>query len=325
MNKSVALTVALVIIFVVTRYGPSDSLPLSVLLAGQTIAYLAMIGLFALLPRLVFEDQLPIFWSLTLVGAAASFLFSDSSFRADAVASWTALIAASLLIGRARLVDQKIESIALLGGIAVIGASLIWLLPNLQVMTALQKEQLGLLQSSWQTTLGTTLTVPAEREALTEQLTLLSAFLIRMIPSMIVLSWLTQFSIGLFLFLRATELIGMRRPVQPLSNWHMPFWLIGALIPLAIARLLGGEEVTYWADNGLAVLAVIYAVGGLAIGEFFMRRFGFGWFMKTAVYLMMFLSGLVGFLLLVGFGFFDSFMDWRSRADRGNELANEND
>lgn len=325
MNRTVVAAALAVTVFVLSRYWPGGDLPLLFSLVAQTIGYAAMIAVYWSLPRLLFSGDQVWFWAMSVAGAAASLLLVESGFRGDAVAAWSALIAASLITARGRQADAPLSHIGFAGALAVIAGSLLWVIPNLQVMTLLQQEQFAQLQEQWKGLLGAAVGSQVEREALLEQLKLVSKGVIRLLPATLVLSWLVQYLIGLLLFLRATELLGMRRPVQPFAGWHLPFWLNGVLIIAALGRLLGTEQVAYWADNLLAVLAVVYSVGGLSIGEFFMRRFRFGLFMKGAIYLMLFLSGLVGCLLLIALGFFDSALNWRNRPEQGNELANEDD
>ena len=67
------------------------------------------------------------------------------------------------------------------------------------------------------------------------------------------------------------------------------------------------------ADNLLLILAVFYSVTGIALMEFFMKKFYVSMLGRILIYILLFLSHVIGFALLAFLGFVDSFYDWRRK------------
>jgi uncharacterized protein YybS (DUF2232 family) len=82
-------------------------------------------------------------------------------------------------------------------------------------------------------------------------------------------------------------------------------------------RLLGGESAKLVADNCILLLSITYAVGGLALMEFYMKRLGLSLLFRILFYIFLTLTWLIGFLVSAVLGFIDSFADWRRFAPAG--------
>lgn len=154
---------------------------------------------------------------------------------------------------------------------------------------------------------------PEAAQAQAEEMAKIAMGLSRLIPAVLVMTVVTQFTVG-FLWFAMREL--PPEESMALKNWRMPFWLAPVMIVVIMGRLLGGETITLIADNLLFVLSIYYSVGGLAMMEYRLSRMGLPTWVKAVWYISLTIVGLspIG-LALYGFfvllGFIDSFVDFR--------------
>ena len=138
---------------------------------------------------------------------------------------------------------------------------------------------------------------------------------IRVLPSFTVLATVAQFTVGYLWFAiwasRKWPQYGIN---AAFVDWRVPFGFTPVVIVSIVARLLGGDTVRLVADNLLVGLAVYYAVCGLSLIEFYLKRLKVSMFVKVLFYIMLFLTQLAGFVASAVLGFIDSFADWRRRA-----------
>ncbi len=134
----------------------------------------------------------------------------------------------------------------------------------------------------------------------------------RLLPGMLVLSGLSQLLIA-FLFV---EWYYTRRDrffpgFGPFIFWKMPERLLYILgIALAL-RLAAPGSVQVVVDNFLVILAVAYAVTGLAVIEHLLRRIQLPLAVKIIFYLGLLLMQLPGLIVSSLLGLFDSHFDFR--------------
>lgn len=148
--------------------------------------------------------------------------------------------------------------------------------------------------------------------------------MIRIIPAMTIMSLVTQFTVGFLWFLmRPGSGSDGSIKMVPFSRWKVPFSLAPVLLVAAAGRLVGGETITLVADNILLVLSIYYCVGGLALLEHGLKRFKIPMFVKIVFYVMLTLSGVIGYVAIVLVGFIDSFADWRKIHEPPIELKTE--
>ncbi len=134
-------------------------------------------------------------------------------------------------------------------------------------------------------------------------------------PSLSIMAALLQFSVGYLAFVnRVSRCDPSRHCVVPFTLWKVPFGLTPVLLAIVLVRLLSPEQLRMMADNALLILAVYYSIAGLALVEYFLKRLRVSRLMKAFVYLLLFLTQLVGFLAVALVGFADSFADWRKRS-----------
>lgn len=140
----------------------------------------------------------------------------------------------------------------------------------------------------------------------------LMAGVIRLIPVMTVLSAVMTFTLGylIFGFVVGNETYNRIR-VAPFAHWKMPLWLMPVFMAVIVTRLLGSGTLVLAADNIIAFMAFYYAITGLALAEFFMRKFHFTRFMRVMLYIMLLFTHLYGMILTALLGFIDSYADWR--------------
>lgn len=152
-------------------------------------------------------------------------------------------------------------------------------------------------------------------------------FLVRLLPSLIILSAIGQ----LFVAFLLVEWYYTRQDSYfpgfgPFVYWKMPEKLLYLLGTVVILRLAVDGGVQTAADNFICVLLVVYAVCGLSLIEHFLRRLRLPGFVRAILYIGFFLMPLQGLMLpsraaqmitltaaLVPSlaGLFDSFFDFR--------------
>ncbi|MFQ5453564.1 MAG: DUF2232 domain-containing protein, partial [Candidatus Zixiibacteriota bacterium] len=136
--------------------------------------------------------------------------------------------------------------------------------------------------------------------------------LINLIPALTVISVAMQFSIGYIIFLLWLDKNNYQNKLlAPFIFWKVPFGIMLILIITILLRVFGNEMLIHIADNIIAIIAVFYAITGLALMEYYLRKFRLSRFMKIIFYIMLFLTQVIGFFVAVILGFIDSFIDWR--------------
>ena len=103
----------------------------------------------------------------------------------------------------------------------------------------------------------------------------------------------------------------MANTISPFVLWKMPFAVMVVLIVAILMRLLGSETLKLTADNIVAFLALFYSITGLALIEFYLRKFNFSTALKIIFYIVFFMSQFIGLFVAAFLGFVDSFVDWR--------------
>lgn len=138
--------------------------------------------------------------------------------------------------------------------------------------------------------------------------------IVRLTPAATVLSALVQFCLAMLLFAWVISIQpGAERWRPNFSEWRMPFAFTPVVLILVGTRLVGGEILQQIADNVIAVAAVAYLITGLALIEYYMKRFDLSVWLKVLFYLFLFLTQMIGFFVVALVGFVDSFADWRAR------------
>lgn len=286
-----------------------ENLPLATLL--MTIAYLLGIFVFKSVASAAREGSI----TLTLGAAVLGGLIGGISCQPEQIwmmtVIWSAMILTGWLVGRrARSEPSGLRlylwgtAVILVGGLIVLAPQ--W--PELMRVAALASQDMVAKIENVMVTGG--YNVDAAR-IYGEQVQSGMNLAIRLMPAATIMNLVLQFSLGFLWFL------GRPRPgentlsVRPFTAWKVPFALMPVLLAVVPARLFGGPTLALAADNILLVLSIYYCVGGLALMEHFLHRLKMATGMKILFYIMMVITGLLGYLITVVIGFLDSFADWR--------------
>jgi hypothetical protein len=96
----------------------------------------------------------------------------------------------------------------------------------------------------------------------------------------------------------------------PLRLWRPWTQLIWVLIGGLALKLASSGTTEDLGLNLILVMAIIYAVQGMAVGRFYAHRLGVSPLLELVFYLALFTSG-VGMFLLPALGLMDTWFDWR--------------
>jgi hypothetical protein len=143
----------------------------------------------------------------------------------------------------------------------------------------------------------------------------------RVVPATTLMNLVAQFTIGFLWFLgRGLPVERSATMLRPVAQWKVPFALTPLVVAAALGRLLGNDMVVLVADNVILALSLFYCVGGLALTTHVLNRFKAPLLIRILFYVMLTLTGVLGYLLTVLLGFIDSFADWRKLSARSIEL-----
>jgi hypothetical protein len=149
---------------------------------------------------------------------------------------------------------------------------------------------------------------------ITEQFRVFYEALLRILPSLSLLAAMFQFSIGFWLFAHWLKRnSGNQYSFPEFILWKAPFAMTALVLAGVLMRLFGNDIVTLIADNLITILAVVYSITGIALLEFFMKKFRFGVISRFLIYLLLLLTHVIGFAFLALAGFVDSFFEWRRK------------
>jgi uncharacterized protein YybS (DUF2232 family) len=227
---------------------------------------------------------------------------------------WSAVLVSSILCGT--LVARKIplERVYAATLLALITFASIQLFPLWSKMILDAADVSQALMSDFSDTLALSGYSQEQIKNFTEQFQSIYAAFVRVLPSFSLMAAMIQFSIGFWFFVRWLNRTGRENIIFPeFVNWKMPFVLTPFLVAAIMMRLLGSDLILLIADNLLLILAVFYAIAGIALIEFYMKKLRFAMFSRILVYLLFLLTHVLGFALLTLLGFMDSFFDWRRK------------
>ena len=140
----------------------------------------------------------------------------------------------------------------------------------------------------------------------------------RLLPAMVFASHLLVVVFGY----RLAQALGPRLrlgvpaalPFRLWRPWGQFIW--GPVIGLAL-HLVGSGQLAALGLNIVVATGLLFAVQGLALMHFFLRRLQLHWMLMVAAYLFLSLTSYLGALVLAGLGLMDIWFDWR-RLDSGD-------
>ena len=162
---------------------------------------------------------------------------------------------------------------------------------------------------------------PDAADAYAGQFVSVSKAAARLVPATTLMNLVARFTIGFLWFLGRS--LAAERSVtllRPMAQWKVPFALTPVVVATALGRLLGNDTVILVADNVIMALSLFYCVGGLALMMHVLNRLKMPLIVRILFYVMLTLTGILGYLFTVLLGFVDSFADWRKVSPRSIEL-----
>lgn len=303
----------LLAVMVGMQANPQTNQALSMLLALAAY-FMTMIAYFGL-GRLALAGH-----TRYLVGAAAAGLLLALALTGQGD-SWpvlmglSAVLAGGVLCGRFTQQGQHPRQVYVWSMLAVAVLSVIQLAP---LWSAVQIHSTELIDETIkqfrQTATLWTTDATAIDQAAGDYHRIMKGF-IHILPAMTLLSCILQFTVGYLLLSRYLARSWPHLTIQmSMSRWRMPFGWTALLVAAVGLRLTGHELTMMAADNLLVLLAIFYAVCGLALVQTYLRRLTVPVVVKVMFWVLLFLTHLIGLSVIGLLGFIDSFVDFRRRA-----------
>ncbi len=265
--------------------------------------------------RLAYTGRFKMISLLSASAISVGVIFMSRQVTVTAMtAGWAAILAASIMCGvlaARKMPWQRVFAAALL---ALAALASVQMFPLWSKMILDASEVSEALMSDFGDTLALSGYSEQQIKNFAEQFQAFYAGFVRVLPSFSLMAVMLQFSIGFWLFVRWLNRSGRENIIIPeFLKWKMPFALTPILMTAILMRLLGSDLIIMMADNLLLILAVFYAIAGIGLIEFFMKRLRFATLSRILVYLLFLLTHAAGFALLMLLGFIDSFFDWRRK------------
>ncbi|NOY89195.1 MAG: DUF2232 domain-containing protein [FCB group bacterium] len=312
-RKEIYFIVPIMFIYTFLMYGKIDNNTGTLIIAlMSTLTYFLAIYLFYGIAYMAYSKHTYLLWGSGVAAFVVGYLMTGLSEIWTLLMSWSMILFAGAIIGRLTLTGKSYQKIYLIGLLAVSVFSLglfspIW---HDLLITATQKstEMINEVRQSLQA-MG--YSADAIRESTDSTIKMFHA-LIRLIPALMILSVVVQFSLGFIIFIYRINKNNLQtQKLAPFIHWKIPFGVTPLLMVAILLRIFGSATYALVADNVIAFLAFFYAITGLALMEFYLEKFNFSKFMRVLFYVMFFFTQLIGLFVAALIGFIDSFADWR--------------
>lgn len=282
--------------------------------ALSTVAYFIVVAVMYAAARLAFDGRTWLLWAGIGSAVVLAFLLTGTRHLGLVLADQAMVFVGGVVAGRlaaSGLRPARVFFIALLATAAFAVAKWGPLWPDL-IAAAESASQAALEQlRPLLATFGYSEQAATDSLLRTERV---FDLVVRLTPVATVMSALVQFCLAMLLFAWViSSRPGAERWRPNFSEWRLPFALTPVLLVLIGLRLIGGEVLQQTADNVIAALAVAYCIAGLALIEYYMKRFDLSTWLKVLFYVLLFLTQMIGFFVAALLGFVDSFADWRAR------------
>ena len=312
-NRMSYLITAGLILFSIISYGIiNESSSVALVLLLNIFLYFLVISLYFGISLLAYHQKNNLLWGSAIAAFVVGYIFSGMDNLWNLITGLSMLLFAATIAGRLSYKKIPQQKVYILSSLAIIIFSLgmyspIWSdlmkVASDWVVVFLEDAKENLITMGYSTE-AVIDSVNNSRKAM--------ALAVHLIPSMLVLSSLMQFSIGYMIFLYYLDKkYPSEKRLSPFIYWKMPFLFIPVVAIVLVIRYLSSESMALTADNIIAFLSVFYSITGLALMEFYLRKFKFSKFMRIFFYFSLFLTQFVGFFVAAILGFIDSFTDWR--------------
>ncbi|UCG60490.1 MAG: DUF2232 domain-containing protein [Candidatus Zixiibacteriota bacterium] len=278
----------------------------------SVLAYFLGIYLYYGVATLAFMARNYLLWFGGIFAFVVSYSIAGLSGTWVMLTSWSMILASGAAVGRLSRTGQRQFKVYLIGLLIVSVFAVAQFLPQWKSLMSFGSElSARLIQDTLEKSVAMGYGADAVQKSLEGVERMFSA-MIRLIPAFTVLGAVLPFSVGYLAFAyRLGKTGNAGSTMAPFTLWKMPFMVMPILIVAAAMRLFGSETLALAADNVLAFLCLFYSVTGLALIEFFLRKFNFSTILKILFYIVFFLSQFVGLFVAAFLGFVDSFVDWR--------------
>lgn len=283
------------------------------------VRYLLAMYLYFAVTRLAFARQLWGVWFLAVAALVVSIVISGGSHLWMLITGWSMVAVTAVLTGRLTSFGHRPRTVYIAAVISLVVFGTAQYLAVWMEMIRMAPDNVQSLVDEANRQLATVGENKQRSREIAEAFRAFVTVVFRLVPAIMLLAAVMQFTVGYLLFARW---IGRFSVVpdrfDPFHFWKMPYGCIPVVAAVALIRLLGNEPMRIAADNALAFLAVFYAVTGLSLMEYYLRKIQFTTFMKVLLYVFLALLPLVyplfgmvtgGAIMLLGFA--DSFADWR--------------
>jgi hypothetical protein len=228
------------------------------------------------------------------------------------VMTWAAITASGVVVGyRARQETSRLR-LYLWGLATVVVGALVVNVPQWSAMLHASAEATTRILADLQTSLTTAGYNAQESQDFLARAKRVLDVTTRVLPAATIMNVVAQFSIGFLWFLgrRVSSNVVCGR-LLPFAYWKLPFGLTPVVVAAILARLLGNDTLKLVSDNILLSLSIFYCVAGLSLTDWLLGRLRMTIGLKVLFYIMLTLTGLIGYFVAVLLGFIDSFADWR--------------
>jgi len=237
--------------------------------------------------------------------------------------NWAAMVISGLVIGRRALVERSQLALYFWGlSVVVIGGLITWA-PHWSTIMQAFSDNIGEVAVSLKETLiGLGYGEAVAEESVTSIRHMMET-VTKLVPTGTVMNIVAQFSVAFLWFLyRGVPGHAAVGELKQFTLWKAPFALTPFLIVAILAYLFGGETLNLAAVNVLAALSIFYCVTGLSLMEHLLSRLKVPLWFKVMFYIVLTLSGLIGYFGAALLGFIDSFADWRKTSGGAMNLNN---
>jgi hypothetical protein len=296
------------------KYGPTvtpDTLVVSFI--AQTISFGLAIYLYYGIARLNREGCQFQLWIGLALGVVSGFLLVGTRELWMLTTDWSMLFAASAIVGGMTKSNRSPFVAFMAGLIIVILVGIASFLPVWSDMRIVAEKMSQTIAYDFKNS-AVGLSLDAQSvETYSAIIQKWANVVVRLLPTILVMSFVTQFTIGYLWFAeKDARTHNTDSPLKSFLYWRVPLW-VTLVVAIAVAsRFLAGETAGYFSDNLLAAASLFYCVTGLALVEYYMRKFKLHWSLRLLFYILMVPTGLIGYFVFVLFGLMTSVYDWRS-------------